>query len=382
MQRVFGLSDIQFGWVFTVFYVAYAIAELPVAWLGDLFGQRRMLLRIVGCWSVFTTLTGAAWNFPSLLVTRTVFGAAEAGAFPTLSRALACWFPINERARANGIMWMGARLGGAFAPPLAVALILWLGWRGAFAAFGALGIVWCIVWAWWYRDDPATHPSVNAAELELMRTGSQPRRSGAKLRWTALLLHPTMLALFASYFASGFGFQFFVTWLPTWLIREHGASLPNSGLLAALPLAAGAAGCAAGGLLADRISRWRRSIVVGRRAVAISGYSIGALGYLGAVYMQSTWAAVALLTLASGAHDLTLPVMWATTTDTGGRFGGTAGGFINVASSVSGMLAPLTAAWVESAFGSFRAVFWIAAALYFSAAVLWIFIDPRRRAEV
>jgi ACS family D-galactonate transporter-like MFS transporter len=113
--------------------------------------------------------------------------------------------------------------------------------------------------------------------------------------------------------------------------------------------------------------------------VAVVGYTLGAIGYLTAVYVKSPAAAIAFLTLASGAHDLTLSVMWATTTDVGGRFGGTAGGFINVGSSISGMLAPLTAATVESIFGSFSAVFWIAAGLYFCAACLWLFIDPRKR---
>ena len=84
-----------------------------------------MLIRIVGGWSAFTVMTGLVRNWPSPLLNRTVFGAAEAGAFPTLSRALSRWFPINERSRANGIMWMGARSGGAFAPPVAVALMAW-----------------------------------------------------------------------------------------------------------------------------------------------------------------------------------------------------------------------------------------------------------------
>jgi ACS family glucarate transporter-like MFS transporter len=382
MQKEFGLSDVQFGWVFTVFYIAYGIAELPVSWLGDIWGQRRMLIRIVGCWSVFTALTGAARTLPALLFTRTIFGAAEAGAFPTLSRALARWFPVKERARANGILWMGARGGGALAPPLAVVMIGWLGWRWTFAAFGAVGLVWCVICARWYRDDPDEHPAVNPAEIELIRSGAEPSVGPAKLRWTTFLTCPTMLALFASYFASGFGFQFFVTWLPTYLIREHGLSLRLSGVLSSFPLAAGAAGCILGGIFADIITRRTGSLVVGRRTVAVVGYTLGAIGYLTAVYVKSPAAAIAFLTLASGAHDLTLSVMWSTTTDVGGRFGGTAGGFINVGSSISGMLAPLTAATVASMFGSFHAVFWIAAALYFCAACLWLFIDPRKRLAV
>ena len=89
---------------------------------------------------------------------------------------------------------------------------------------------------------------------------------------------------------------------------------------------------------------------------------MGAIGYAAAVLGSSAEAAIVFLALASGAHDLTLPVLWATTTDAGGRFGGTASGFVNFASSLSGMLAPLSAAYLESAFGSFHAVFFVAAA--------------------
>src|SRR5438045_2718624 len=231
-----------------------------------------MLVRIGGCWSIFTILTGQARSLVTTLATRFVFGAAEAGAFPTLSRALSRWFPIDERARANGVMWMGARSGGAFAPPIAVALTVWSGWRATFAIFGHAGLVWSAVSWLRSRDDPADHRSVNAAEIDIIRTGATPPpKPTEKVPWKILLLNRTMLALFCSYFASGFGFQFFVTWLPTYFMREHGLSLQKSGVFAALPLAAGAIGCAAGGLIADFITRRTGSIVLGRRSVGVSG---------------------------------------------------------------------------------------------------------------
>src|SRR4051794_41907809 len=104
MQADLGLTQIQFAWVFTVFYVAYGVCEIPSAWLGDQWGQRRILIRIVGGWAVFTILTGGARDLPRLLVTRTAFGAAEAGAFlttrPGPSRAL----PPHERNCARGVI--------------------------------------------------------------------------------------------------------------------------------------------------------------------------------------------------------------------------------------------------------------------------------------
>jgi nitrate/nitrite transporter NarK len=254
-----------------------------------------------------------------------------------------------------------------------------IGWRYTFAVFGAIGLIWCVVCALWYRDDPADQPSVNAEELRLIRVGAAAAPEGKEsVPWKRLLLNPTMIALFCSYFASGFGFQFFVTWLPTYFMREHGLSLQRSGAFAAVPLAAGAVGCLMGGVIADWITRRSGSITIGRRTVGVGGFLLGAIGYVAAIHGHSAEAAIAFLALASGAHDLTLPVLWATTTDAGGRFGGTAGGFVNFASSLSGMLAPLSAALLERLFGSFHAVFYAAAAMYVIGAVLWLFIDPRK----
>jgi MFS family permease len=141
---------------------------------------------------------------------------------------------------------------------------------------------------------------------------------------------------------------------------------------------AGAVGCLLGGVIADFLTRRTGSLLWGRRTVGVSGFLLAAASYATATSMQSAGWAIAFLAFASGAHDLTLPVLWATTTDAGGRFGGTAGGFINFASSLSGVVAPLAAAGLESALGSFHAVFWVAAGLYVFGACMWLIIDPRK----
>lgn len=377
IQSELSLSALEMGWVFTSFYVAYAIFEIPAAWIGDRWGQRQTLIRIVGGWSLFTMLTSAARGYLSLLAIRFLFGAAESGAFPTLSRALSRWFPSHERGFANGVMWTGARLGGAVSPALAVLAMVWVGWRGAFLLFGVLGLAWVAFCALWYRDDPADHPAVSVSEVAMIRVGAAlPPSPSEPVPWRSLLLHRDLLILCGTYLASGFGFQFFVTWLPTYLNKEHGLTLARSGFYAALPLLAGALGCALGGLLSDWFARRSGSLKWGRRIVGAGGFLLGAIGFLAAVRARSPELAVACLGFASGAHDLTLPVVWATCTDLGGRFGGTAGGWMNLASSLSGMLAPVASAGLAQWFGSFHAVFWVTTSLYLVGAILWLFIDP------
>ncbi|MBI3694606.1 MAG: MFS transporter, partial [Acidobacteria bacterium] len=357
-----GLSNMQMGYVFSVFALAYAVFEIPAGWWGDRVGQKKVLVRIVACWSAFTILTGMVRSYGALVATRFVFGAAEAGAFPTLARALARWFPAEERARANGVMWMGARVGGSVAPALAALLIARIGWRATFAVFGAIGIAWCAVFQWWYRDEPG---------------GSMPAPAHPEpTPWGRIFTSGTLWKLFGMYFCSAYGFWFFVTWLPTFLMREHGLTLEQSGAYASLPLAAGALGCAAGGLLADWLVRRTGSLKWGRRLIGMGGFWLAATGFGVAVTARSPLAAVLWLAFASGAHDLTLSVGWATAVEVGGRFGGTTSAVMNMASSLSAMLSAVSAAWLAQRFGSFNVMIGVAAGVYFIGGLLWTRISP------
>jgi ACS family glucarate transporter-like MFS transporter len=131
-----------------------------------------------------------------------------------------------------------------------------------------------------------------------------------------------------------------------------------------------------GGIIADALARVT-GIKWSRRIVGSGAFFLGASGFVLAIYARSPEAAIASLVLASGAHDLTLPVLWASCVDVGGRFGGTASGYMNFASCISGMVAPIAAARLFQAFGSFTGVFLVAASIYIVGGLLWFLIDPR-----
>src|SRR5258708_24544506 len=142
------------GFVFSAFTFAYALFEIPTGWLGDKIGPRRVLLRVVLWWSFFTAATGGAWNHFSMVVTRFLFGAGEAGCFPNLTKAFSAWLPDRERTRAQAFMWMGARLGGASAPLLVVTVMAFVSWRMAFLVFAMLGAAWAVVFYRWFFYKP------------------------------------------------------------------------------------------------------------------------------------------------------------------------------------------------------------------------------------
>src|SRR3954470_7893735 len=116
IQRDLNLGDPQIAWIMGAFWLAYAMFEIPGGWLGDRYGARGSLTRIVLGWSLFTALSGSATGFSSLLAYRFLFGVGEAGAFPNMARVQGAWLPIRSRARWGGLLWLAARWGGSFSP--------------------------------------------------------------------------------------------------------------------------------------------------------------------------------------------------------------------------------------------------------------------------
>src|SRR5438093_6993078 len=102
MKADLQLSDVQMGYVFSAFTLAYALFEVPSGWLADRFGARLMLTRIVIWWSVMTAATGLAGGFASLLAVRLLFGIGEAGTFPGIARAYSRWLPGREHGSGFG----------------------------------------------------------------------------------------------------------------------------------------------------------------------------------------------------------------------------------------------------------------------------------------
>jgi ACS family glucarate transporter-like MFS transporter len=371
------LTNMQMGYVFSVFAVSYGIFEIPMGSLIDRLGQRKVLTRIVACWSIFTALTGVLWGYWWLLGMRFAFGAAEAGAFPALARAIGNWFHVADRGRAIGVMWMGARIGGAVAPPLAALLIGWFGWRVPFAIFGLIGIVWCAAFWRWYRDDPAEHPAATAKDLAYARQSPKPPRQPEDgTPWNRILSSSNLWALFWMYFATSYGFWFLLTWLPTYLMRQHGMPAARASLYAALPLGVGSVSCLFGGSLSDRLVRRLGSLRWGRGLVGLGGYFVCAIGFAGAGFMQAPAAAILCLMLAEVGLDIATPVAWAACLEIGGSSGGTISAFMNVSSCISAFISPIAAAWVYTRFGSFDAMLISAGAVYAAAGLLWLKIDP------
>src|SRR6476659_8309562 len=169
MRKDFGLSLNQMGLVLAAFTWAYAIGQIPIGWLGDRFGPKRVLTILISATSACAILTGAAVGLGSLFAARFLLGIAEAGAFPVASRGMQLWFAPAERGRIQGVTHFFSRFAVAITPLTAGGLLVAYGWRVMFFVFGALGFIWVAALLWFYRERPEDHPHVNRSELAQIR---------------------------------------------------------------------------------------------------------------------------------------------------------------------------------------------------------------------
>jgi MFS family permease len=378
MMEDLGLTMVQMSLVFSAFTLAYSLFEVPSGWLGDVIGPRRVLTRIVLWWSAFTMLTGAAQGNRSLLAIRFLFGAGEAGAFPNAVRSFSQWFPARERGKANGVLFFGSRLGGALTAPLALALIDGWGWRASFVAFGSVGVVWAAVWFWSYRDRPAEHPDVDAAELAwISQDGAVPAHA-VRTPWAALLSSPNLYAICAMYFALGYGLYFYFTWLPTYLTRELGFSMATGGFFAALPFLLAGAANLGGGWYTDHLAR-TRGLRTARCTLGSLSCATSAALLLATTVVPSAVLKALLLALALASADFALSACWAVCLDVGATHAGVVTGFMNTSGNLGGLIGPLVVGVMVERWQSWTYPFYVTAAVYGMGAVAWLWIDPRQR---
>lgn len=377
IQGELGLTKIQMGLVFSAFGWMYALCEIPGGFAGDRWGSRRVLAVIVFAWSFFTAATGWVWNLVSLIAVRGLFGTFQAGCFPNLARMFANWLPTNERVRAQGIMWLAARWGGAFTPFLVVLFLDHLNWRLAFLAFGAIGVAWAGVFYWWFRDDPHKHSSVNQKERKLLAPVESVSPEHGPILWGKFFGSRTVLLLWGQYMCLNFGWQFYVTWLPTYLIEAREVTLQETAFLAGLPLFFGGLGSLCCGVVSSYLDRWTGSIKTSRRLLAGSGFAGAAVCFALSIHIQDpTWAIVAL-GFASFANDLAMPTSWAACMDVGGKLCGTLAGSMNMMGGLVGAAAPTVVAlilvWTNE---NWAITFYVSAGVYFMGIFFWMFLDP------
>jgi len=385
MSQEFGLTDIQFGTIFSAFLVGYAIFQVPGGWLGDRFGYQTVLIGALISWSIFTILTPWAGRgflvpllgvVPSICLVRFLIGIGEAAAYPCSSAMVGRWFSPEQQGLATGVIFAGVGVGSTVTPPFIAWMMVNYGWERSFYVCGLLGLALGIALLFFVRD-PESVPQEEREPPDQtdLSPALTPENSGASETLRILARNPNVWFLALSYGSVGYVLYVFFSWFFRYLVDERGVEVMRASFFAMFPFLAMAISSPLGGWLSDRLIP-RLGRLRARRKVAMGGiFASLPFMVLGSVTEENVLAVVffslsfGLLTLATGCY-------WATAIDLVPRRAALVGATMNMGTNLGGTLAPILTPFIKDRFGWPAA--WTTAALFgLMAALLWTQVRVR-----
>jgi ACS family D-galactonate transporter-like MFS transporter len=345
------------GVILSAFSWTYALAQIPGGALLDKFGTRLTYTVSLILWSVFTGLQGAAFSVASLLGARLGMGAAEAPCFPANSRILVSWFPQRERARANSVYSIGMYFGIAFLSPLLFWVTNAFGWRHLFIGAGVIGVLFGIVWWVSYRE-PHESKWANQAELDEIAAGggiNLAQAAKTPFSWSDvgyLLKQRQIVGASIGQFATNSTLVFFLTWFPTYLVKERGMAFIKAGFFASLPFIAATVGVILGGIVSDALVKRTGSLTIGRKTPVVAGLLLSSLITV-AAFVDSNTVVIIVMSIAFFGQGMS-NLGWTLISEVAPRkLIGVTGGVFNFCTNLAGIITPIVIGFVVQATGSF-----------------------------
>src|ERR1700753_380821 len=348
IQKELHLSNTQLGLVFSAFAYPYLLFQVIGAWVRDHFGPRRTLFWCGLIWAASTIMTGFVTGIVTLFIARVALGFGEGATCPTATRAMQYWTPAGQRGFAQGLTHAFARLGNAITPPLIAALMAWLTWRGSFIALGLVRLVWGIVWALYFRNEPREHRGITAEELASLPP--RPANTRPQVPWGPMLRRMWPVTL--TYFCYGWSLWLYLNWLPLFFKNNFSLDIRNSALFASGVFFAGVLGDSLGGVLSDRVLRKTGNVRFARLSITVVGFAGALLSLLPILFIHDI--TIVALSLSSGFFfsELVIGPMWSVPMDIAPKYSGTAAGLMNSGSALAAIVSPLVAGYVIDVTGN------------------------------
>ncbi|MBA2225275.1 MAG: MFS transporter [Thermogemmata sp.] len=385
-----GLSDSERNTALGMFFLTYALFQVPVGMLADRYGARRVLTLAFLAWSTVTFATGLVQGLAGLLAMRLLLGVSEAGAYPAAAGLIKAWARPHERGRFSSLVALGGRIGGAIAPWLTVATAALLAgytwsmwdnpsgvpWRNVFFAYGLCGILVALIFWGLVRDQPPDSPTRPESSSSAHRGAYLP----TLCRQFALCFRSANMVLFSlMQFGVNLGWGFLITLMPSYLNEQFDVPLQERGQMQSTALFIGCCGMFFGGWVTDGC-RYAFGVRWGRRVpliIALAGCAL-ALGIV--PLLTSPWAVVLVLGVMAFLVDLHNPVLWAFAQDVGGKNVGAALGFGNMWGNLGAALSPVLLGAIREAF-DWNAAFMVGAVAFLAATASAACLDATRPVE-
>ena len=381
-----GIAPKDMAWVLGAFFLTYALFQIPIGSLADVYGPRVILTAAIVAWSLCTAATSLAGGAMALLAVRLALGVCEAGAYPAAAGLVRKWASAEERGRLSSIVAFGGRFGGAVAPVLTAVVAVRLlgdpdtgarGWRGVFLLYGVLGLAAAVLFWVVARNTPAAHPWANAAEAARVPQAGPVRHTPTPWahRMLALAASRNMWLFGATNAFVNIGWAFLITSMPEYLKDRFGVGTEDIWQMQTVALVASCLGTACGGLFADLMynllgPRWGRALPIG---VVLF---LCAATYIAATRMTTAWGVIGALTVMAFLVDLAIPSVWAFAQDVGGRHVGAALGWGNMWGNLGAAASPVALQLIRSEYG-WDAAFGVCAVCFVGGAATGLSLNAR-----
>jgi ACS family glucarate transporter-like MFS transporter len=378
-------SQVQLGWLESAFVLGYALFQFPGGVLGQRLGARRLFTIIGAVAFLATVLTPLA---PVLLhgtvllgvmiALQFIMGLAQGPIFPVSTGVMESWFAPQRWALIQGLQSSGLQLAAAATAPVVAYLMSTIGWQQAllWPALPAAGVV--ALWAWYGRNSPREHRAVSAAEIaELGPRSDEPAHAPiTRARLARILTNRSVLLLSLSYVCMNYVFYLISNWCFLYLVQERGFNVLESGLLSMLPPLGAAAGAGIGGVWVAGACR-RLGLRWGYRTVPLFALPAAGLLLLLVVSLSNAYLALAMLTLAYLAIELTEAAYWGGTMEVARADSMSASGVLNTGGNIGGIIGIPIVAYLSGG-GHWSAAFALGALSAVLAAGLWFGINADR----
>jgi len=378
IKNTFHLSNTEFGWVLSAFVLAYALFEIPAGLMGDRLGQRKVLLRIVMWWSIFTALTGAVTGLTSLIAIRFLFGMGEAGAYPNSCGVISRWMPKSESSRGMSFLGMGAPTGAAIAPLIVVSIASAYGWRAPFFFNGILGLIWVLICWLWFRNNPGEMKSISTAEKELIEQNRNFDTHRQDFPWKQVLKNPMIWALFTSYFCVQWANYFFVAWMPNYL--QEGKKFTEQQMKITTPFiySAGIVSAFLFGIITDTVIK-SKGRSAGRKIISIVLFGIMSIAIF--ISILAINHVLIIISFVVGSFCLVSIVLncFSTCIDIGGNRVSTLTGAMNFCGQIGAFLMSMCFGKIVDITHSFESPQYLMLGLLIVGGLCWLKVDASKR---
>lgn len=315
LSAEFNWSETDYSNLVMAFSASYAIGLLFFGALVDKIGSKLGYAVSIVVWSISAMAHGLVRSTLGFGVVRSILGVSEAGNFPAAIKATAEWFPKKERALATGIFNSGSNIAAVVGP----VMVYWLannhGWRNAFVWTGAIGFIWLIFW-WIYYEVPSRHKKLSKAEFDHIHSDQEVEEAKPKpVKWSKLLgIRQTWAFIFGKLLTDPV-WWFFLFWLPGYLESIFHVDMKQSlGLPVIIIYSVTSFGSIGGGWLSSHLikSGWP---VFKARKVSMLIFALCVVPIMLIQYSNSLWLAIALISLATAAHQAWSATIFTTASD-------------------------------------------------------------------